>query len=80
MPRGASTVYTVSMPSRRLTIKRMRINDQSFMRAQAGEDNYQKSVAMAFRNCVIKEYGFDPGYIEYLLLQFTALASVPPQP
>ena len=68
------------MQGRRLTIPRMRINDRSFELAEAGEENYQKNVAMAFRNCIKKEYGFDPGWIDYDLLQFTALAAVPAQP
>ena len=80
MPRGASTVYEVSMPSRRLTISRMRFNDEMFEKAKTGSKNHQDSIAIAFGKMVKKNYGVDPGWVDYKLLRFTALAAVPAQP
>jgi len=58
----------------------MRINDKVMNRAKNGGDNYEKSVAMAFRRRVVKDQDFDPGWIDFDELEFTpiqALDSVP---
>ena len=76
MPKGSSTVYEVSHIIRGITIERMRINDNSMMRAKNGETNYEKNVAMAFRSRVIKDHKFDPGWIEFKKLKFTPLRAL----
>ena len=80
MPRGSSTVYEVYHDRSGVTVKRMRINDNSMMRAKNGEPNYEKNVAMAFRRRVQKDNGFDPGWIDFDELDFEpiqALDAVP---
>ncbi len=49
-------------------------------RAKNGGDNYEKSVAMAFRRRVVKDQDFDPGWIDFDELKLSpiqALDSVP---
>ena len=80
MPKAASTVYEVTVPSRGLKVARMNFTDSQMNKAKAGESNHQKGVAKAFRERIKKDYGYDPGFIEYRLMRFKALAAVPAQP
>jgi hypothetical protein len=80
LPRAASTVYRVKYGAHGPVIDRMRINDKTYLLASNGEKNYQKNVAMAFRSRVKKDFGFDPGWIDYELLDFKDLATVAAQP
>ena len=73
MPRGSSTLYEVYHFRSGITVNRMRINDNTMSRAEDGEPNYEKNVAMAFRRRVEKDQGFDPGWIDFDELEFTVL-------
>ena len=80
LPRGSSTLYEVYHDRSGVTFKRMRINNQTMMRARSGEENYEKNVAMAFRRLATKTLGYDPWWIEFDELEFEpiqALDAVP---
>ena len=73
MPRGPSTLYDAYDVKKRVTVKRMRISDETMRNARNGEPNAMKCVAMAFRRRVEKDRGFDPGWIEFGKLDFKRL-------
>lgn len=70
---GPTTIYTVKHP--RGYEARLRINDDVMRRAGAREVNYQKKVAMQFREQLKKSSG-DPGWVEFDDLSFTQVGTV----
>jgi len=73
VPRSASTLYDVYHDISNTSVMRMRITDQVMQRALAGHKNYKKNVAKAFRERVKKDYGSDPGWVEFSDLDFVVI-------
>jgi len=61
-------------------VERLRLNDNTYAKARAGSENYRKNVAMQFRNRVIKDTKYDPGWIDFdhlVFIPITEIASLP---
>jgi len=58
----------------------MRFKSTACKLAEEGNDGYQSHIAQAFRRQVVKDLGFDPGWIDYDRLKITPTKKVAPVP
>jgi hypothetical protein len=59
-----------------ISVERMRINNNSFQRANNGEQNYRAHISIAFQKKVESDHGFNPGWIEFDQLVFHSIQAL----